>query len=95
MYRIGAKLEEPPMYEDQTEGVARKFTGQVEGVVGAVTGDKATQARGQANRAAGAAQSAYGQSVDGLKEFASDQPLVALMSAMGIGFVIGILLGRS
>jgi uncharacterized protein YjbJ (UPF0337 family) len=82
------------MDEDRIEGAARNFGGKVEDAVGAVTGDKATQARGQANRAAGAAQEAYGQAVDGVRDFASEQPFMAILSAMGIGIVIGILLGR-
>ena len=63
--------------------------------VGAVTGDKETQADGQMNRAAGSAQDAYGQAVDEVRSFASDQPVVALLSAMAVGVVIGFLLGRS
>jgi uncharacterized protein YjbJ (UPF0337 family) len=81
--------------ENRIEGAARNFGGKIEDAVGAVTGDKATQARGQANRAAGAAQNAYGQAVDGVRDFASDQPLVALLSAMGIGIIIGLLLSRN
>ena len=83
------------MDENRIEGAARNLGGKIEDVAGAVTGDTATQARGQANRVAGAAQSAYGQAVDGVRDFASDQPLVALVSAMGIGIVIGLLLGRN
>jgi uncharacterized protein YjbJ (UPF0337 family) len=82
------------MDEDRIEGAARNFGGKIEDAVGAVTGDKTTQARGQANRAAGAAQEAYGQAVDGVRDFASEQPFMAILSAMGIGIVIGILLGR-
>ena len=46
------------------------------------------------NRAAGSAQDAYGQAVDEVRSFASDQPVVALLSAMTLGIVIGFLLGR-
>jgi uncharacterized protein YjbJ (UPF0337 family) len=81
--------------ENRIEGTARNFGGRIQDAVGAVTGDRETQARGQVNRAAGAAQNTYGQAVDGVRDFTSDQPLVALLSAMGIGVVIGILLGRS
>ena len=83
------------MDEDRIEGAARNFGGKLEDAVGAITGDKATQARGQANRAAGAVQNAYGQAVDGVRDFASDQPLVAVLSAMGIGIIIGLLLNRN
>jgi len=80
--------------ENRIEGAARNFGGKIQDAVGAITGDADTQARGQTNRAAGAAQNVYGQAVDGVKDFASDQPLLALLSAMGIGVIIGILLAR-
>jgi uncharacterized protein YjbJ (UPF0337 family) len=80
--------------ENRIEGTARDIGGNIQHVVGAVTGDKATQARGQVNRAAGRAQDVYGQAVDGVRNFASDQPMVALLSAAGIGIIIGILFSR-
>jgi uncharacterized protein YjbJ (UPF0337 family) len=81
--------------ENRVEGTARNIGGKIQDAVGAVTGDAATQARGQINRAAGSAQNAYGQAVDEVKSFASDQPVAALLSAMALGVVIGFLLGRS
>jgi uncharacterized protein YjbJ (UPF0337 family) len=80
--------------ENRFEGAPRNFGGKIEDAVGAVTGDKETQARGQVNRVAGAAQAAYGQTVDGVRDFASDQPVIALLSAMGSGVIIGLLLSR-
>jgi uncharacterized protein YjbJ (UPF0337 family) len=80
--------------ENRIEGTARNIGGKVQDAVGAVMGDAATQARGQMNRAAGSAQNAYGQAVDEVRNFASGQPLAALMTAMGLGIVIGFLLGR-
>jgi uncharacterized protein YjbJ (UPF0337 family) len=80
--------------ENRIEGTARNIGGKIQDAVGAVTGDKATQARGQMNRAAGTAQEAYGQVVDEVRNFASDQPIVALLSAMTLGVLIGFLLGR-
>ena len=63
--------------------------------MGAVTGDAATQARGQMNRAAGSAQNAYGQAVDEVRSFASEQPIAALLSAVGLGVIVGYtFLGR-
>ena len=81
--------------ENRIEGTARNIGGKIQDAVGAVTGDKETQARGQMNRAAGSAQDTYGQAVDEVRSFASDQPVVALLSAMAVGVVIGFLLGRS
>ena len=80
------------MDEDRIEGAARNFAGKIQEGVGAVTGDRATEARGQANRAAGAVHNAHGQAIDEVRDFASDQPLVALLSAMGIGVMTGLLL---
>jgi uncharacterized protein YjbJ (UPF0337 family) len=83
------------MDEDRIGGAARDFAGKIQEGVGAVTDDNSAQPRGQANRAAGAVQNAYGQAVDGVRDFASGQPLVALLSAMGIGIIIGLLLNRN
>lgn len=80
--------------ENRIEGTARNVGGKIQDAVGAVTGDTATQARGQMNRAAGGAQQAYGQAVDEVKSFAADQPIAALCSAMALGVVIGLLLAR-
>jgi uncharacterized protein YjbJ (UPF0337 family) len=80
--------------ENRVEGTARNIGGKVQDAVGAVIGDKATQARGQMNRAAGSAQNAYGQAVDEVRSFATDQPVAALLSAMTFGIVIGFLLAR-
>jgi uncharacterized protein YjbJ (UPF0337 family) len=81
--------------ENRIEGTARNIGGKIQDAVGAVTGDKETQARGQMNRVAGSAQDAYGQAVDEVRSFASDQPVIALLSAMAVGVVIGFLLGRT
>jgi uncharacterized protein YjbJ (UPF0337 family) len=76
--------------ENRVEGAIRDVAGKVQDAVGAVTGDVATRARGQMNRAAGGgAQNAYGQAVDEVRSFASDQPVIALLSAMTLGIVIG------
>ncbi len=80
--------------ENRVEGTARNIGGKVQDAVGAVTGDAATQARGQMNRAAGSAQNAHGQAVEEDRNYASDQPVVALLSAMTLGFVFGFLLAR-
>ena len=80
--------------ENRMEGAARNIGGKIQDAVGAVTGDTATQARGQMNRAAGSAQQAYGEALDEVRSFASDQPVVALLSAMTLGVIIGFLLAR-
>jgi uncharacterized protein YjbJ (UPF0337 family) len=82
------------MDENRVEGTAREFGGKIQDAVGAITGDAATQARGQVNRAAGRAQDAYGQTVDHVRDFAAEQPFAALLSALGLGVIMGMILGR-
>ena len=80
--------------ENRAEGTLRNVGGKVQDAVGSLTGDSSTQVRGKANQAAGTAQDMYGQAVDDLRDFASDQPAVALLSALGVGVLLGFLLGR-
>ena len=78
--------------ENRVEGAIRDVAGKVQDAVGAVTGDVATRARGQMNRAAGGgAQNAYWQAVDEVRSFASDQPVIALLSAMTLASSSGSL----
>ncbi len=35
----------------------------------------------------------YGRAADEVRSFASDQPLVAILSAAGVGLALGVLLG--
>jgi uncharacterized protein YjbJ (UPF0337 family) len=82
------------MDENRFEGAAREVGGKIEDAVGGLTGDAQTQARGKANQAAGRTQNAYGQAVDGLKNFATSDPIAAMLSALGVGIVIGWMLRR-
>ena len=80
--------------ENRAEGILRNVGGKVQDAFGGLTGDSSAQARGKVNQAAGQAQDAYGQAMDEVRSFASDQPVVALLSAMGVGVLLGFMLGR-
>jgi uncharacterized protein YjbJ (UPF0337 family) len=80
--------------ENRIEGAARDLGGKVQDAVGGLTDDAATQSRGKVNQAVGQAQNAYGAAVDDVKDFATGQPIVALLTAMGVGVIIGLVLGR-
>lgn len=82
------------MSGNQFEGAARTMAGRVEDAVGGLTGDTATQVRGKARQAAGQAQSAMGDAAESVRDFASEQPLGAVLLAAGIGFIAGMLLAR-
>ncbi len=79
---------------NRVEGALRDVGGRIQDAAGRLTGDTSTRARGQANQAAGAAQNLYGQAVDGARELATDQPLAALLAALGAGVLIGWLFAR-
>ena len=82
------------MDENRIEGAAKDIGGKIQDGVGGLTGDSSVQARGKANQAAGQAQNTYGQMVDEVTSFAKDQPVTALLSAAGVGLVLGYLLRR-
>ena len=82
------------MDENRIEGTTKDIGGKIQDAVGGLTGDSSTQARGKANQAAGQAQDVYGQMVDEVTSFAKDQPVAALLSAAGVGLVLGYLLSR-
>jgi uncharacterized protein YjbJ (UPF0337 family) len=82
------------MNSDRIEGAARDVGGKIEDAAGGLMGDATTQIRGKADQVAGKAQQAYGQAVDGVKDFAHEKPIGALLAAMGVGVALGFALGR-
>jgi uncharacterized protein YjbJ (UPF0337 family) len=82
------------MDENRVEGVVRDIGGKIQDAAGGLTGNTATQVRGKINQAAGQAQQAYGDTIDEVTEFTKDQPLVALVTAMGVGVILGFFMGR-
>jgi uncharacterized protein YjbJ (UPF0337 family) len=89
------------MDENRVEGTVREFAGKAESAAGDVLGDTKTSAEGRARQAAGQAQQAYGQAADqlrGLTEELTDRihetPLLAVLGAVGLGYLIGRLTAR-
>jgi uncharacterized protein YjbJ (UPF0337 family) len=82
------------MYTDRIEGAARDVGGKIQDAAGGLMGDAATQLRGKADQVAGKAQKAYGEAIDGVTVFTHQQPLGALLTAMGVGVALGFALGR-
>ncbi len=82
------------MTQNQVEGGVREMGGRLQDAAGGLAGDNATQMRGKINEAAGHAQQVYGDAVDEVREFATAQPITALLTAMGVGVVLGFVLGR-
>lgn len=70
---------------EKLEAVARDIGGRVQEAVGEATGDFGVQARGIYNQAAGRAQ----KQVARLSEVIRDQPLTAVLVALGVGYILG------
>ena len=92
--------KDPSMDENRISGTARNLGGKIEEGLGRVTGDARTQAQGQLDQAAGAAQNLYGQAADAARETAvtfdrwlsntiETQPYTAALVALGIGWLLG------
>ena len=93
------------MDSNRIEGAATTLGGKVKDVLGGLLGDTRTQAEGKADQFAGRAQYAYGSAKDGVQDtvdelgsqlggFVRERPVVALISALGIGYVLSRLLSR-
>jgi uncharacterized protein YjbJ (UPF0337 family) len=70
---------------ESIEGAAREMGGRMQQTVGDAIGDTKTAAAGLYNQAAGLAQQQAAQLGDVIK----DQPLVAVLIAIGIGYLLG------
>jgi uncharacterized protein YjbJ (UPF0337 family) len=70
---------------DSIGGAAREIGGRAQQTVGDSIGDTKTAAAGLYNQAAGKAQQQAAQLGDVIK----DQPLVAVLIALGIGYMLG------
>jgi uncharacterized protein YjbJ (UPF0337 family) len=82
------------MDTNQVKGAFQETAGKIEDAVGNFAGDAKTQMSGKARQAAGQAQQAYGQAVDGMRDFATENPIGAILGAAGLGVLLGLILAR-
>jgi uncharacterized protein YjbJ (UPF0337 family) len=89
------------MNEDRVEGTIKDFAGRAQSTAGDLLGDTKTSAEGRIRQAAGQAQDAYGAAADqirGLSEELTDRihetPLLAVLGAVGLGYLIGRLTAK-
>ena len=90
------------MNTDKIEGMARNVVGKAQEGLGDLAGDSGHQAEGMTRQVAGRAQEAYGDvkegAQDALEQLGSvveKQPLLSLLVAGAVGFVLGSLLTGS
>ncbi len=79
---------------NRIEGATEDAIGKVQDGMGGLLGDGATQARGKAKQVAGQAQGFYGEALDSARDFTADQPLIAMLAASLIGFIVGGIFAR-
>ncbi len=79
---------------NRIEGAAEDAVGKVQDGMGGLLGDGAAQAKGKAKQVAGQAQGYYGETLDTVRDFTADQPLVVILVASLIGFIGGALFSR-
>ena len=73
------------MSENRFTGAARDAAGKVQEAVGDFAGDARAQVRGKVNQARGQAEDVMGDAADMIR----DQPLVAALVLIGVGYLIG------
>ena len=88
------------MDENRFEGSARNLGGKVQAGIGRATGDTKSKVAGAVNQAAGTAKDLYGQAADVVRQNASPieawlrdkietQPYTTVITALGIGWLLG------
>lgn len=89
------------MSDDKFEGTVGKVAGKVQGAAGDVLGDSKMQAEGTVRQAAGYVQENYGAAVDSVRglseelaERVTESPLLAVLGAVGIGYLLGRITAR-
>jgi len=93
------------MDEDRIKGAATNVGGKVKDAAGGLLGDSKTQAEGKADQVSGELQNAYGSAKDAVREGADtlgtqvdslmkEQPMLALLGAVGVGYVLARLMHR-
>lgn len=86
---------------DEVQGTINKTAGRVQSAAGEFIGDSKTEADGKIRQAAGYIQENYGAAADQIRGFSEElteriheTPLLAVVAAMGIGYLLGRVTAR-
>ena len=93
------------MNEDRLKGAAANLGGQVKDAVGGIVDNDTMQAKGKVNQVAGQVQQSYdvakasvrdaaGAAGSQIEDFVHERPLLAVLSAAAVGFVLSRLIQR-
>ena len=89
------------MNEHHMTGAFNEVSGRVQGATGALADDAATELKGKARQAAGRLENAYGDAMDAasgagesMVRAVRSNPTAAILTAAGVGFIVGWVLHR-
>ena len=83
------------MNEQQINGAIEQGKGRIKEAAGALMGDIRTKASGAAGQLRGQAESAYGDVLERATAIAAERPMAAVLGALGLGVLLGLLLARN
>lgn len=83
------------MNEQQVNGGLEQGKGRIKEAAGALMGDIRTKASGAAQQLRGRAEGVYGDAIERASNLAAERPVAAVVGALGIGVLIGLLLARN
>ncbi len=86
---------------DEIEGAVNKLAGKAQGAAGDVLGDTKTSVDGRIREAAGKIQENYGAAAEQVRGFTEElteriheTPLLAVLAAAGLGYLLGRITSR-
>ena len=86
---------------DEFDGTVNKVAGKVQGAAGDVLGDAKTSIDGRIREAAGKIQENYGAAAEQVRGFSEElteriheTPLLAVLAAAGLGYLLGRITAR-
>jgi uncharacterized protein YjbJ (UPF0337 family) len=86
---------------DEVEGTVNKFAGQAQSAAGDLLGDTKTSVDGRLREAAGKIQENYGAAAEQVRGFTEElteriheTPLLAVLAAAGLGYLLGRITAR-
>lgn len=89
------------MDDNELKGGVNKVAGRVQGVAGDVLGDAKTSTEGRFREAAGVIQENYGAAAETVRGFSEElteriheSPLLAVLAAAGLGYLLGRVTAR-
>ena len=79
---------------EETQGTLQGIAGKVQDAIGVAAGDLGIQAEGKVRQAAGKVQQIYGESLSGIRDAATSNPVTALAVVAGVSFLLGAFWAR-